>query len=106
MKNPRAQAVARLALPDTYATDRLGVKLHPKQAAVLRNLFAKRGSHVSLRCANEVGKTSHVGAAAILYALEILNCQAISTAGVWMQVAEQLIPALKRFSHLFPDWRF
>ena len=104
--NPRAKAVARLALPDTYAADRLGVKLHPKQSAVLRDLFKRRGSHVSLRCANEVGKTSHVGAVAILYALEIHNCQAISTAGVWMQVAEQLIPALKRFSHIFPDWRF
>ena len=66
MKNHRANAVARLAVPDTYATDRLGVKLHPKQAAVLRDMFRKRGSHVSLRCANEVGKTSHVGAVAIL----------------------------------------
>ena len=56
MTNPRAKAVARLALPDTYAADRLGVKLHPKQSAVLRDLFRKRGSHVSLRCANEVGK--------------------------------------------------
>ena len=105
-KNPRAAAVARLALPDSYCEDHLGMKLHPKQAAVLRDLFSKRGSHVSFRCANEVGKTSHVGVGAILFGIEILNCQVISTAGVWMQVAEQLIPALKRFSHLFPAWRF
>ena len=97
--------MARLARPHTYATDRLGFKLHPKQSAVLKDLFVK-GSRVSVRCANEVGKTSHIGVAAILYALEILGAQAISTAGVWMQVAQQLVPALKRHSHRFPSWDF
>jgi phage terminase large subunit len=99
------QTAKVLSDPAGYAQARLRIELHPKQAAVLRDIF-KKGSHVSFRCANEVGKTSHVAATAILFALEILNAQAISTAGVWMQVAEQLIPSLKRFSHMFPDWRF
>lgn len=90
---------------DTYSETKLGMKLHPKQAAVVRDLF-KPNSRVSFRCGNEVGKTSHVAAAAILFAIDILGAQVISTAGVWMQVESQLIPALKRFQHLFRDWRF
>ena len=88
-----------------YGTDKLGLNLHPKQAEVLRDLF-RPGSRVSFRCSNEVGKTSHVAATAILYALDILNAQAISTAGVWMQVVSQLVPSLKMKAHLFPRWGF
>ena len=104
------EQIARLTRPNTYALDRLGIKLHPVQADVLKDLFPKKSekksSRVSFRCANEVGKTSSVATAAILYAIEILNAQVISTAGVWMQVAQQLIPNLKRFSHLYPKWQF
>jgi hypothetical protein len=99
------QQAARLTKPDLYAKDRLGMSLHPKQAAVLRALF-KKHNYVSFLCSNEVGKTTHVAAPAILYALEILGAQAISTAGVWMQVAQQLVPALKMQAHKFPDWDF
>ena len=99
-------AVNAYAQPDTYASEELGLKLHPKQAAVLKDLFSKDGSRVSFRCSNEVGKTSHVAAAAILYALDILNAQVISTAGVWMQVVDQLVPSLKLHAHLFPRWTF
>lgn len=107
MKPDRKEAarIARLARPDTYAEDRLGLKLHPKQAAVLRDLF-RPNSRVAFRCANEVGKTTHIAAPAILYALDMLGAQAISTAGVWMQVESQLIPALQAYSSVFPDWRF
>jgi hypothetical protein len=104
----RPMKIARLAHPHTYAEDRLGLKLHPKQAAVLRDLFKKKrgGTRVSVRCSNEVGKTTHLAAPAILYAIEMLNAQAISTAGVWMQVKDQLIPALKQHSHHYPELRF
>lgn len=100
-----AQQIAALSRPDTYAESRLGMKLHPKQSAVLRDLF-KKGSRVSARCANEVGKTSHIAVAAILYHLEILGGQAISTSGSWMQVSQQLIPKLKGHSFRYPDWEF
>ena len=105
-----AERVARLSRPHTYAEDRLGLKLHPKQIGVLRDLFPppsiSKTSRVAFRCSNEVGKTSRVGVCAITYALEILDAQVISTAGVWMQVTQQLVPNLKKFSHLFPKWGF
>ena len=100
-----AQLIANLSRPDLYAEHRLGMKLHPKQAAVLRDLF-KPQSRVSFRCGNEVGKTSVVATAAILYGIEIMNCQVVSTSGSWRQITEQLIPNLKRQSHLFPGWEF
>lgn len=108
-KTPKfAQTVESLLNPVRFAIDTLGMKLHPKQAGVLTDLFpaGKKQSRVSFRCGNEVGKTSHVAVASILYALDTLNAQVISTAGVWMQVVEQLIPNLKRFSNLYPTWRF
>lgn len=94
--------------PAGYATHRLGLALHPKQAAVLKDLFPKEGkSRVCLRKANEVGGTRTVIAAAVLYAIDILNAEVISTAGKWLQVQTQLVPALKRFQHLFPkSWDF
>lgn len=98
-------AVRKYECAATYATDILGISLHPKQSAVLKGLFRPQ-SRVSMRCANEVGKTSRVAVAAILYALDVLEAQVISTAGVWMQVSTQLIPALKAKQHLFPQWMF
>src|SRR5579863_7171067 len=92
--------------PADYAQTVLRLKLHPKQAAVLRDLFSVRPSRVSLRKANEVGGTSHIGVAAVLYAIDILNAQVIWTAGSWMQVAQQLIPRLKAQAFRFPRWEF
>jgi hypothetical protein len=103
----RAKAQLRKT-PHGYAQSKLGMKLHPKQAAVLRDLFPGAGkkSRVSLRKANEVGGTRTIIAAAVLYAIDILNAEVISTAGKWLQVQTQLVPALKSFSHLFPKWDF
>lgn len=98
-------AAAALARPWTYAPARLGMRLHPKQAAVLRDLY-EPGSRVLFRCGNEVGKTSHVATAAILHHCEILGGLAVSTAGVRRQVTDQLIPNLKAYAHLYPNWRF
>lgn len=106
-EDPRAIALARLMVPDTYAEDRLGIKPHPVHRRVLRALFPEHGqSRVSFRCGNEVGKTSTVAVSTILYAIEILEAQVISTAGVWMQVAQQLVPRLKAYSTRYPGWRF
>jgi hypothetical protein len=99
----------RMTTPDGYAEVRLGMGLHPTQAAVLRALFPRTGkSRVVFRCANEVGKTRRVATAAVLYAVEILGAKVVSTAGVFRQVATQLVPSLKSYSHLFPDdkWEF
>lgn len=103
----RVARARRLATPDGYAEERLGMKLHPAQAAVLRDVF-RPGSRVVFRCSNEVGKTRRVLAAAILYSVEILGCTAVSTAGVARQIKDQLIPALKSYAHLYPrdTWEF
>ncbi|MDE2099815.1 MAG: hypothetical protein KGL39_21360 [Patescibacteria group bacterium] len=100
------EAARMMAEPAGYARLKLGLELHPKQAAVLTDLFKTSGSRVCFRCGNEVGKTSHVAAPAILYALDVLNAQAVSTAGVWMQVTKQLVPNLKQHSAQYPGWRF
>jgi hypothetical protein len=106
---PKSEELKNLAIalssPIGYAKEQLNLTLHPKQSAVLSDLF-QHNSRVSFCCSNEVGKTSHVAAAAILYALDMLNAQCISTAGVWMQVVSQLVPSLKAHSHRFPRWKF
>ena len=109
LKDKALQAKARrLATPDGYAEERLGMRLHPKQAAVLRDIFSKEGSRVVNRCSNEVGKTRRVLCAAILYAIEIRGAVAVTTAGVWRQIEGQLIPALHAYAHLFSpsEWDF
>ncbi|HTB63326.1 MAG TPA: hypothetical protein VK737_07020, partial [Opitutales bacterium] len=105
-KSVRARA-EKLATPDGYAEVRLGMRLHPKQTAMLRDIFKPR-SRVVIRCANEVGKTRRVLTAAILYAVEILDCVVVSTAGVWRQIEGQLIPSLNSYAHLFDPnkWQF
>lgn len=95
------------ATPDGYAESKLGLKLHPKQAAVLRSLFRPgKKTRVAFRKANEVGGTRTVITAAILYALDILGAEVISTAGKWSQVSTQLIPTLKLYEAKFPSWQF
>lgn len=108
MSDQIKQQMARLAMPDTYAEERLGMKLHPKQAAVLRDVFSRDGSRVVNRCANEVGKTRRVLCAAILYAIEIRGAVVVSTAGVFRQIKDQLMPALKGYASLFDPalWEF
>ena len=97
-----AQALAR---PWTYAHARLGMKLHPKQADVLKSWF-KPHSRTAFRCGNEVGKTSHVAVAAILHHAEMFGGLVVSTAGVQRQVKTQLVPALQAFQGRYPGWRF
>lgn len=104
----KAELIAKLAFPDTYAEVRLGMRLHPKQKAVLRDLFSREGSRVINRCSNEVGKTRKVLCAAILYAIEIRGAIVVSTAGTFRQVEGQLLPALNSYAHLFDPskWEF
>lgn len=99
--------VARaLATPSGYAQVRLGFKLHPKQARVLDDLFAKPKQRLAFFCGNEVGKTSRVGVAAILYAAEIRKARIQVTSASDRQLKEQLVPNLKRQAHRFPKWEF
>jgi phage terminase large subunit len=100
------KAIAQLATPSGYAEVRLGMKLHPTQKAVLDALFLDYQSRVVFRCSNEIGKTSRVGTAAVLFAIDMCDAMVVSTAGVFRQITEQLVPNLKRYQSLFPAWRF
>lgn len=101
-----AELVAKaLATPWGYARAKLGMSLHPKQEAVLKDLFPEN-SRVAFRCGNEVGKTSKVAVAAILHHCEVLGGLVVSTAGVRRQVEHQLWPALTAYQHLYPGWSF
>lgn len=102
-----AEMARQISKPSGYAQHRLGFQLHPVQAAVLDAIF-KIKSRVVFRCGNEVGKTQVVLCSAILFAIEILEAQVVSTASVSRQVFEQLIPALKRHSFKYDraTWQF
>jgi len=93
-----------LSIPSGYATIKLGLDLHPKQKEIIDAIF--KDKRVSFRAANGVGKTSVVVAAAILYAIDVLNAQVISTSATYRQITSQLIPCLRRYAHLYPTWEF
>ena len=105
----QTEQLATFESPALYSERELRQKLHPKQAAVLEDLFSRRGSRVAWRCSNEVGKTSRVASTAVLYALDVLDvhhCH-FSTAGVWMAGSRATRAAqLKKHSHRFPKWTF
>ena len=92
--------------PSLYSKFRLKLNLHPTQAAVLDSLFEKPKNKVSLKACNESGKTSHVIAPAILYALEMRNSIVVSTSATFRQITKQLIPYLKQYSGNYPSWEF
>lgn len=101
------EMIARmLATPSGYARLRLGFKLHDKQARVLDDLFSKEKSRLAWFCGNEVGKTSRVGTAAILYALEIRKARVQCLSASARQLKEQLAPNLKRQADKFKRWEF
>lgn len=94
-------------MPSGYARVRLNLNLHPKQAQVVDSLFEKDKSKVVFLCGNEVGKSTHTGAPAILYALEMLNCMVVVTSATYRQLSAQIMPALKRFASLYSsNWEF
>lgn len=92
--------------PEAYSQFRLGMKLHPTHIDVIKSVFEKRASKVAFRAANSVGKTSSVAVACIFYAIEMLNANVVSTSATYRQILHQLIPNLKKYQHLFPNWEF
>jgi hypothetical protein len=106
--NKTAKSIDKVAMaisrPSGYATVKLGMDLHKTQKDIIDTLF--REKKVIFRAANGTGKTSIVLVASILYALDILNAQVVSTSATYRQVTAQLIPCLRRYSHLYPSWEF
>ena len=106
MTDKEAYLLAIASSPSAYAKGRLKMNLHPTQVVVLDAIFEKKHSKVSFRCGNETGKTSFVGAASILYVLEMKNAMCVSTSATFRQITKQLIPALKQYANLYPKWEF
>jgi hypothetical protein len=93
-----------IAIPSGYAVVKLGMDLSQKQKEVLDAIF--RDKKTILRAANGIGKTSIIVVASILYALDVMNAQVVSTSATYRQVVSQLIPCIKRYADRFPDWEF
>lgn len=98
-------AVSTRLSPAHYARIKLGLTLYDWQQEALQAIGL--GLPVSLCAANGSGKTSKVIAASILWALDsFLRATVVVTSGSWMQVEEQLFPALHSFRHFYPTWKF
>jgi phage terminase large subunit len=90
--------------PYGFAEEVLGLKLYPWQRDVLHALMPI-GARVSLRAANESGKTGYVAAPFVLWHLALFpGSQVVCTSGVWRQVTEQLWRVFKKFGPKF-GWK-
>ena len=93
-----------LATPAGFARGILGLKNYAWQDRALTDLEVQ-GSKVSAVCCNEAGKTTHLGAPAILWVMAVFaGAQVVVTSGSWRQVKEQLFPAIRRFAPILPGW--
>lgn len=82
--------------PAGFCRTVLKMDLYPWQEEVL-NWLDDSGSKVALRTCNESGKTSRVVAGAVLWHMTVYpGSVTVSTAGVYRQVSEQLMPHLRR----------
>jgi len=93
--------------PHVYACANLGLSPYEWQASTLDAIGQRYA--VSLRAANESGKTTTVIAASLLWFLDMFGRaggRVVVTSGSWRQVESQLIPAIRRFAYKFPEWKF
>lgn len=88
-----------------FGQDILGKKFYPKQRAVLDALLLN-GSFVAAAFNNGGGKTREVIVTAVLGHLYLFGGKVISTSGSFRQLKDQLTPALKAYSGLFPSADF
>src|SRR5882724_8724911 len=83
--------------PVGFAETVLGMNLYDWQKEVLSAVMPQH-SKVTLRAANESGKTSIVAAAAVLWHMSLFeDCKVVCTCAVWRQVVEQLWPHIVRY---------
>ncbi len=87
--------------PSGFAEQILGIKLYQWQEDVLMACMPLH-SKVTLRAANESGKTSIIAATLVLWHMNMFpNSIAVCTSGGWRQVVEQLWPNIKRWGTVF-----
>jgi phage terminase large subunit len=91
--------------PTEFCVRKLGIVPYMWQCEAMEAVAMERPS--SIVAANGSGKTAVLVAPLILWFLnEYPRGQVIFTSGSWMQIEKQLWGAVKRFSRLFPTWRF
>jgi phage terminase large subunit len=99
------QTALRLATPDGFAELRLGMQLYPKQREVLKEF--KPGARISFASCNSGGKTSRLLPAMILYFLFYFPKGRVAcTSGKFLQIEQQIMPALWQYKSMFPDWKW
>lgn len=101
--------VARaISMPSGYAKLVLKMDLHPKQAEMVDSFYVKgKQTRISCCLANGCGKTACIAAIITLYSLHVLNAKVVYTSATWKQIHTQFLPAVKKYSHLFPsNWTF
>ncbi len=99
-------AIDLLATPYGFAAGILNLTLYPWQEASMASV-SPRGASVAVKAANGSGKSTRLGAPlAIWNAVAFPGSLTIVTAGVYRQVQRQFFPAVRSFSHLFPNWKF
>lgn len=100
----------QLAMPSGFARSVLGMSLYENQAKVV-DAFAPFGSRVTVRTANEFGKTKRLITTLILWHMIAFPASrdgggVVATSGSWTQIEKQLMPSLHGYAHLFPYHRF
>lgn len=106
MKTLDSDDLNLLSTPYGFARGVLREPLYRWQEDVLASL-SPRGASVAVKAANGAGKSTRIGAPlALWHAVVFPGSLTIVTAGVYRQVKEQFFPAIRRFSHLFPNWKF
>lgn len=97
--------------PSVFGRLFLKIPLTDKQAQVCDG-FRPFGSHVSGVMCNEAGKTTKIITTVVLWHITVFprrgeNGGVTATSGSWAQITNQLMPALRSYSHLFPrSWQF
>ncbi len=90
--------------PNGFASSILGMNLYDWQRDVLEALMPV-GSKVTLRAANESGKTGIVATAFVIWHLALFpGSQVVCTSGVWRQVVEQLWRHLRKYGNQL-NWK-
>lgn len=97
---------ALLHLPYGFAMGVLGLDLYPWQIDAL-SAMDRRNSALAVKAGNGTGKTSRFAVPlALWHAAVFPNSLTLITAGVFRQVKEQAFPEIRRYQHLFPNWKF
>ena len=97
--------VLRASTCEGFAEMRLGMSLYPKQREVLKAV--RPGARISFASCNGGGKTSRVLPAIILWFLTIWPRGRVAcTSGKFLQIEQQIMPALWEYRKQFPDWKW